>query len=181
MELPNLKPLPKEKTPDPIVIPKREKEVKKPASLPNDDVKNTPMPIIEHIEPVEEKKLETKEEHHETPTDASAIADAIIMSHTATTAKSQPKHSLTTIIAITIGLIVAAAVLLLSGVIKIGDNTPAKPEQIYPSGKLAKTICEQNENYEFKRDNSGYFLGIDIEDEITYQHVCEPKKKSKNN
>ena len=227
MELP--KPLPKEKTPEPLVIPSRKSS--EPKDSPNDDSKNVPMPIVEHTE---EHSKEHIEEHHEEPEpkenhenvapepnddikntpmeekvpeenkapvdptikakieeetkDASAIADAIIMSHTATTkTASKRKSNIATLIVLILSIIAVFAVLFFGGIIKIGDNQSG--EGVVPlddprGPRLAKKVCESYDNYEFIKlkegeDEEWYVVGGEADAEVKNQYICrfDPEKE----
>ncbi len=213
MELP--KPLPKEKTPEPLVIPAREKTepAVKPSNLPNDDEKNRPMPRAEHVEKTEvenspepnddEKNTpmdtEAHEETHEEKApvdpsikaaiaeetkDASAIADAIIMSHTAATkTSSKHKSNVATFIVLILGVLAVLAVLFFGGVIKIGGggsgDEPAPLDD--PRGpRLAKKVCEAHENYQFEKltnQDDWYIMGNENADaSVRNQYTCKYKE-----
>ena len=175
MGLENLKPLPKEKTPPPIVIEPRKKE--------------EDLPKVE-----EEVKEEIKEENNEKTSDeeiknllkdsdegdkpdASAVADAIIMSHNAKT-KQSSKNGVKTICALLLGVI-ALAVLLLSGVLNPkgseggGGQTPTPSDNSsIPTIKNAKAVCEKHEGYIFKESS---IYGIEFEGyetQVREQDIC---------
>ena len=171
-KFPKLEPLPKEETPPPFVIKKREKVEEKPEVKPEEKPEETPA-------------IKTTVKTEEKP-DPDALAEALIMSHTAKT-KAKSKHNgLFMLFGVFIGLGIAVAVLFFSGVLKF-EVPKTIVEEKFPSTSAAKIFCESHEKYKFGylyededgnsiKDATPFIGGEEIKEYVSGQWACSPER-----
>lgn len=165
---PKLEPLPKEETPAPLVIPKREKPAEKPEETP-----------------AVETPTETKPTEQEIS--AEARAEALIMSHTSKTKPKTRSKGPLAIICVLAGLAIAAAILFASGVIKLktattGGGGSSEGSKI-PYADGAKLFCESHEGYDFDylygdKDAAPFIGGEELSEYVSGQWSCSTTNRT---
>jgi hypothetical protein len=180
-KFPKLEPLPKEETPAPLIIPKREKPVEKPEET-TEKPEETPADETS-AEKITEPVAETSPA--EEKASAEARAEALIMSHTAKIKPNTKSKAPLTIIGILAGLAIAVGILFASGVIKLEfPNNPSSDNPKTPLPALAGKLCEEshdNHNWDFlfkdengdeDKDAAPYIGGEEIKEYVLNQKAC---------
>ena len=172
-KFPKLEPLPKEETPAPLIIPKREKPVEKPEETTE---KPEETPAVEtSAEKITEPVAETSPA--EEKASAEARAEALIMSHTAKIKPNTKSKAPLTIIGILAGLAIAVGILFASGVINFElPNNPSGGESKIPNTTTAKLFCE-NEGHKFghlydDEDAAPFIGGEELKEYVSGQYSC---------
>lgn len=174
-KMPKLVPLPKEETPAPLVIPKRE-----PKTKPEDKPE---------IIPEETPALETVEEPApvEKPDTADARAEALIMAHTAKTATKKKHNAAFLFLGVFIGLAIAVGILFASGAINLDflKPKPTSDGNSYPNTDIAKSFCETHAGYKYDYlygdpEATPYLFGDQISDHFTRQYACSIDRTEDN-
>ncbi len=163
--IPKLEPLPKEETPAPLAIPKREKPAEKPEETP-----------------AVETPTETKPTEQEIS--AEARAEALIMSHTSKTKPKTRSKGPLAIICVLAGLAIAAAILFASGVFNF-DSMKPQAETKFPNTATAMKFCKAK-GYDFKRlyddeDASPFIGGEEISEYVSGQWSCSMTDRTEEN
>lgn len=176
-KFPKLEPLPKEETPAPLIIPKREKPAEEPEKTPavETPAETVTEPVVE-TSPTEEK------------TSAEARAEALIMSHTAKIKPKTRSKGPLAIICVLAGLAIAAAILFASGVIKLptattGGGGSSEGGSKIPYPEAAKLFCESHEGYDFDylygdKDAAPFIGGEELSEYVSGQWSCSTTNRT---
>lgn len=171
-KMPKLVPLPKEETPAPLAIPKREPK-EKPEIIPEE------IPALETAEepaPVEK------------PDTADARAEALIMAHTAKTATKKKHNAAFLFLGIFIGLAIAIGILFTSGAINLDflKKQPTESGSSGPNLTAAGSLCtgrgykwgyiHVDEDGSESDDVAPFIGGEEIKEYVSKQRTCRPEE-----